>query len=82
MLRARISLFGLTRSLLFHSYLAEATVWLTIVCILATFDISKAVDENGNVIEPDPEFLSSFLRSVPTLTPSHITFKDAIQQPP
>ena len=29
--------------------------------LLATFDIEKAMNENGNVIEPTPEYLSGLV---------------------
>ncbi|KAF7348398.1 O-methylsterigmatocystin oxidoreductase [Mycena sanguinolenta] len=35
---------------------ADATVWATIVSILSTFDIEKAKDEDGNIIEIEPAF--------------------------
>ena len=33
-------------------HLASSAVWLTVATILATFNLSKAVDEDGKVIEP------------------------------
>jgi hypothetical protein len=43
--------------------MALSSIWITVVSILATFDISKAVDENGNVIEPSYDYLSGLIRS-------------------
>lgn len=37
-------------------------MWLLIVNMLATLDISKATDENGNTIEPDVQFNDSVFR--------------------
>jgi Asp-tRNA(Asn)/Glu-tRNA(Gln) amidotransferase C subunit len=44
--------------------MALSSIWITVVSILATFDITKAVDENGNVIEPSYDYLSGLIRSV------------------
>jgi hypothetical protein len=43
--------------------MALSSIWITVVSILATFDITKAVDENGNVIEPSYDYLSGLIRS-------------------
>ena len=43
-------------------YFALDVLWLTIANILATFSIEKAVDDDGNVIEPVDEFVSGFGR--------------------
>ncbi|KAF8994703.1 cytochrome P450 [Cyathus striatus] len=42
-------------------YLAFSTVWIALASILAVYDISKPIDENGNVIEPSHDFTSSAL---------------------
>ncbi|KAJ7688517.1 hypothetical protein B0H14DRAFT_2421125, partial [Mycena olivaceomarginata] len=39
-------------------HMALSSLWITVVSILATFDITKAVDEKGNVVEPSYEYLS------------------------
>jgi hypothetical protein len=44
-------------------HMALSSIWITVVSILATFDINKAVDERGNVIEPSYEYLSGLVRS-------------------
>jgi hypothetical protein len=43
-------------------HLAEPSVFLSIATSLATFNISKAFDEQGNVIEPDIEWLPGTIR--------------------
>ncbi|KAJ7888363.1 cytochrome P450 [Mycena olivaceomarginata] len=55
----------------FHNYrqcpgrhLALSSIWITVASILATFDIFKAVDEDGRVIEPSHEYLSGIITSV------------------
>ncbi|EMD32724.1 hypothetical protein CERSUDRAFT_58021 [Gelatoporia subvermispora B] len=37
-------------------HLAEASTWLAMVSILATLDVTKDVDVDGNVIEPEVKF--------------------------
>jgi hypothetical protein len=36
--------------------MAQWSVWISVVSILATFDISKSVDEKGVPIEPSGEY--------------------------
>ncbi|KAJ7453443.1 cytochrome P450 [Mycena latifolia] len=51
--------FGFGRRICPGRHLATSSVWITIVSILATFDIQKAVDDMGNVIEPTGEYTSA-----------------------
>ncbi|KAG7440087.1 cytochrome P450 [Guyanagaster necrorhizus] len=44
--------FGYGRRICPGRHLAYASVWITVASILAVFDITKAVDENGMIIEP------------------------------
>jgi len=39
-------------------------MWLLMVTMLATLDMSKASDEHGNTIEPDAQFDDSVFRCV------------------
>jgi hypothetical protein len=39
--------------------MAFSAVWVAIASIIYCFDIKKAVDESGNVIEPSHEYLSA-----------------------
>lgn len=41
--------------------MAYSMLFITISSIVAAFDISKAVDEDGNIIEPMKEFVSSMV---------------------
>jgi hypothetical protein len=41
--------------------MAFSAVWMAVASLLATFDIEKALDKDGNVIEPSPEYLSGIL---------------------
>jgi len=44
--------FGLGRRVCPGKHIALSTVWISVASILAAFDITKAVDEHGKVIEP------------------------------
>ncbi|KAJ3516119.1 hypothetical protein NLJ89_g1327 [Agrocybe chaxingu] len=43
-------------------YMAFSSVWINVASILATFNISKAIDADGKVIEPSHEYSSSLVR--------------------
>ncbi|KAJ7301348.1 cytochrome P450 [Mycena albidolilacea] len=53
--------FGFGRRQCPGRHLALSSIWITVASILATFDISKAVDEDGRVIEPSHEYLSGII---------------------
>ncbi|KAJ7495387.1 cytochrome P450 [Mycena latifolia] len=53
--------FGFGRRVCPGRHLATSSVWITVVSILATFDIQKAVDEVGSIIEPTYEFTPSLI---------------------
>ncbi|KAJ3507384.1 hypothetical protein NLJ89_g6331 [Agrocybe chaxingu] len=42
--------------------LVDSSIWLVIACMLATLDVSKAVDERGNVLEPEVKFENPIFR--------------------
>lgn len=42
------------------------SLWISIASILAGFDIAKAKDEQGQVVEPDIKWAPGFSRYVPT----------------
>lgn len=44
--------FGFGRRVCVGQHLAEASMWIVIARLLATYDIRKALDENGEEIEP------------------------------
>ncbi|KDQ21084.1 hypothetical protein BOTBODRAFT_62111 [Botryobasidium botryosum FD-172 SS1] len=52
----RLFVFGLGRRACIGKHFAESTLFIAFASILATFDISKARDENGREIEPDVNF--------------------------
>ena len=45
-------------------FLADASLFMTIALTLSVFDIKKAVDSNGKVIEPEFAFTSGTIRQV------------------
>lgn len=46
------------------NHLIEQSFWIVMTTILATLDISKAKDENGNVLEPNVVYENSVFRYV------------------
>ncbi len=56
--------FGFGRRICPGQDMAEASMWMTIASILTVFNITKAVDDKGNVVEPSGEFTSGLLRYV------------------
>jgi len=57
--------FGFGRRICPGRYMAFSAVWIAVASIIATFDIVKAVDENGQIIEPRDEYSSSIV-SIPS----------------
>ncbi|KAG6827044.1 hypothetical protein H0H92_013389 [Tricholoma furcatifolium] len=51
--------FGFGRRICPARYMAFSAVWIAIATLIATFDISKARDDDGNVIEPRDQCLSA-----------------------
>lgn len=45
-------------------HMAFSAIWISIASILSVFNITKAQDENGNIIEPSHEYTSSLVWSV------------------
>ncbi|KAJ7622234.1 cytochrome P450 [Roridomyces roridus] len=48
--------FGLGRRSCPGRHLAELSIWIAVVSVLAVFDIKKKVGENGEVVEPSYEY--------------------------
>ncbi|KAF9559030.1 cytochrome P450 [Agrocybe pediades] len=53
--------FGAGRRICPARFMAFPSVWITVVSMMAAFDIRKSVDELGNIIEPDRNFISSLV---------------------
>jgi hypothetical protein len=41
--------------------MAFASAWIAVALLIAVFDMKKAVDDNGETIEPAQEYLSSLV---------------------
>ncbi|PFH51601.1 hypothetical protein AMATHDRAFT_142046 [Amanita thiersii Skay4041] len=54
--------FGFGRRICPGKNLVESSIWLVIASMIATLDIKKAVDEQGNVIEPEVKFENPIFR--------------------
>jgi len=54
--------FGFGRRVCPGKAFAEANVWLLMANIVATMNIEKSVDEKGQPITPNPEYIGSFVR--------------------
>ncbi|KIL71215.1 hypothetical protein M378DRAFT_154710 [Amanita muscaria Koide BX008] len=57
--------FGFGRRICPGRHLADASVWLMIASVLATFNISKARDEHGNEIDVDDQAFTDSLAMHP-----------------
>lgn len=66
-----LSMFGFGRRICPGQYLANQTLWVTMVSVLATMRIDKAKDRLGNPIEVIPEFTSG-LSTYPLAFPCSI----------
>ncbi|GAW07580.1 cytochrome p450 [Lentinula edodes] len=53
------ALFGFGRRICPGRFMAFSSIWIAVASMLAVFDISKPVDEDGNVIEPTFEYIPS-----------------------
>ena len=56
------AIFGFGRRVCPGKTFAEGNVWLLMVNIVATMNIEKPVDEMGQPITPNPEYIGSFVR--------------------
>ncbi|KAF9003579.1 cytochrome P450 [Cyathus striatus] len=64
--------WGYGRRVCSGRYMAFSTVWIALASILAVYDISKPLDENGHVIQPSHKYSSSIL---PSPSPFKAVFK-------
>jgi cytochrome P450 len=56
------AIFGFGRRVCPGKAFAEANVWLLMANIVATMNIEKSVDEMGQPITPNPEYIGSYVR--------------------
>lgn len=59
---AGIAAFGFGRRVCPGRDFIMQSIWLSVAWMLATFEIGKAKDAEGRVIEPDVEYTSGFIR--------------------
>ncbi|KZT03629.1 cytochrome P450 [Laetiporus sulphureus 93-53] len=55
--------FGFGRRRCPGNHLAESSLWIVMASMVATLDMKKAVDAQGNVIEPTISFENSVFRT-------------------
>ncbi|KAF9463408.1 cytochrome P450 [Collybia nuda] len=53
--------FGFGRRRCPGRHMALSSIWIAIASIIASFDITKAIDEDGNVVEPTHEYSHELL---------------------
>ncbi|KAJ7168337.1 cytochrome P450 [Mycena crocata] len=53
--------FGFGRRICPGRHMATSSVWITLVSILATFDITKAVDEDSKIVEPTYDYFAGMV---------------------
>ncbi|KAI0635121.1 cytochrome P450 [Trametes polyzona] len=56
--------FGFGRRRCPGAWLIDSSLWIALASILASFDIRKAVDEFGNVVEPEVEYNNSIFTTL------------------
>lgn len=56
-----IAAFGFGRRICPGRHMAYESLWIAIASIVATFDITKAVDEHGQAIEPSEDYTDGFM---------------------
>jgi cytochrome P450 len=64
--------FGFGRRGCPGAHIAKSTIWIFVASLLRTMTISKALDENGNEITPDPYYPSAVVTHP---TPFPLTIK-------
>ncbi|KAJ7748917.1 cytochrome P450 [Mycena metata] len=58
---SEVTTFGFGRRMCPGRHMAKSSVWISVACILATFDITKALTDDGQPIEPTYEYLSEVI---------------------
>jgi len=57
----RTACFGFGRRICPGRHMAYSSVWITVASMLATMNITKAINTEGKVIEPSWEYVSAIL---------------------
>ncbi|KAH9927367.1 cytochrome P450 [Amylocystis lapponica] len=58
---AETAAFGFGRRICPGRHLALSSIWITVASVLATFTLVKPRDKDGNVIEPDGEYVTGII---------------------
>ncbi|KAJ7278952.1 cytochrome P450 [Mycena rebaudengoi] len=53
--------FGFGRRVCPGRHMAQSTLWITVASLLAVFDITKAIGEDGKILEPSYEYHSAIV---------------------
>ncbi|KAJ7283163.1 cytochrome P450 [Mycena rebaudengoi] len=53
--------FGFGRRVCPGRHMAQSTLWITVVSLLAVFNITKAIGEDGKILEPSYEYHSALV---------------------
>ncbi|KAJ7181541.1 cytochrome P450 [Mycena crocata] len=53
--------WGFGRRICPGRHMANSSIWITMASVLSVFDITKAVDKNGQIIEPSFEYFSGLV---------------------
>ncbi|THU78728.1 cytochrome P450 [Dendrothele bispora CBS 962.96] len=77
--------FGFGRRICPGRHVALSSLWISIASVLATFNLEKARDENGRVIEPSGEYIPSSIQNHPApfdclITPRSREHEQLIQE--
>ncbi|EKM54974.1 uncharacterized protein PHACADRAFT_142793 [Phanerochaete carnosa HHB-10118-sp] len=56
-----LAAFGFGRRICPGRHMAYESIWLAIASVIAVFDVTKAVDAHGKVVEPSGEYTDGFL---------------------
>jgi cytochrome P450 len=57
-----LAAFGFGRRICPGRHMAQASVWIAAASMLASFDIAKAVNADGSVVEPSGEYTTEMLK--------------------
>ncbi|KXN85117.1 O-methylsterigmatocystin oxidoreductase [Leucoagaricus sp. SymC.cos] len=76
--------FGYGRRICPGRFMTDAQIWISVVCILAAFDIGPGKDENGNPVKVEAKFTSGMIcHPLPfsySITPRDETARRLIEQ--
>ena len=56
-----LSAFGFGRRICPGRFMAYESMWIAVASVLATFEVSKAKDADGNELTPNEEYTDEFL---------------------